>query len=99
MLDGELFSLTKIEKRGEEKPRTQGRCRPRGRPFDSKITVRKTAAGWQLCTDGACGVLPAGSRLLRHKPWPVDRFMFEDKDEAIKAGQVLAEYLQTEFVE
>ena len=98
MLDGELFSLTNIEGSGRKENRTQGSRKQRGRPFDSKITVRKTVAGWQLCTDGACGVLPAGSRLLRHKPWPVDRFKFEDKDEAIEAGQALAEYLQTEFL-
>jgi hypothetical protein len=69
-------------------------------PYITKITIRKAVAGWQLCTDGACGVLPAGFRLLRHPgQWPIDRFTFEKKPEAIKAGQALAEYLQTEFVE
>lgn len=69
-------------------------------PYITKVTIRRAVAGWQLCTDGACGVLPAGGRLLRHPgQWPIDRFTFEKKPEAIKAGQALAEYLQTEFLE
>ena len=41
------------------------------------------------------GILPAGGRLLRAKPWPVDRFIFEDEKEANENAEALAAYLGT----
>jgi hypothetical protein len=44
---------------------------------------------------GDCGVLPAGSRLLKAKPWPIDRFIFDTEEEAKDAAEALAQYLGT----
>ena len=41
------------------------------------------------------GILPAGGRLLRGKPWPVEQFTFEDEEEANKNAEALAAYLGT----
>ena len=93
MSDDELFALSEIETPVDKSRKATGRA------FDSKITIRKAVAGWQLCTDGVCGVLPAGGRLLRGKPWPIDRFIFDTKGEAREAGEALATYLGTSFQE
>ena len=89
MSDEELFALSEIETPVDKSRKATGRA------FDSKITIRKAVAGWQLCTDGACGVLPAGGRLLRGKPWPIDRFIFDTKQDATDAAEKLAAYLGT----
>ena len=87
----DLFDSSEIETGPKDRRRRAG-----SRTFDSKITVRKAVAGWQLCTDGACGVLPAGGRLLRGKPWPIDRFIFDTEEEAREAAEKLAAYLGTD---
>ena len=66
------------------------------RSFTSSITVMEKADGWRLHTDGDCGVLPAGSRLLKAKPWPIDRFIFDTEEEAKHAAEALAQYLGTQ---
>ena len=95
----EEVQAAELERRRAER-KAQRAKRQGSHSYITKVTVRRAVAGWQLCVDGICGVVPAGFRLLRHKgSWPIDRFTFEKKPEAIKAGQALAEYLQTEFVE
>jgi hypothetical protein len=68
----------------------------KGRPNTSNVAVIEEADGWRLYTVGDCGVLPAGSRLLRAKPWPVDRFIFDTEEEAREAAEKLAAYLGTD---
>lgn len=70
-----------------------------GRAHTSNVAVVEEPEGWRLYTVGDCGVLPAGSRLLRAKPWPVDRFIFDTEEEAREAGEALATYLGTSFQE
>jgi len=41
------------------------------------------------------GASPAGFRLLKSEPWPVDQFVFDTREEAIKAAEKLAKYLGT----
>ena len=36
---------------------------------------------------GDCGVLPAGSRLLKGQPWPIVRFVFDTEEEAREAAE------------
>ena len=69
-----------------------------GRSHTSNVAVVEEPEGWRLYTVGDCGVLPAGSRLLRAKPWPVDRFIFDTKQDATDAAEALAEYLGTTFL-
>ena len=56
------------------------------------------ANGWRLYTVGDCGVLPAGGRLLKAEPWPIDGFIFDTKQDATDAAEALAEYLGTTFL-
>ena len=86
----DLFDSSEIESLPKERRRRAG-----GRTFTSKITVRKAVGGWQLCTIGECGLLPAGGRLLKAKPWPIDRFTFDTEGEAREAAEKLAAYLGT----
>jgi len=44
-------------------------------------------------------VLPAGSRLLKGQPWPIDRFIFDTEEEAKDAAEALAKYLGTQITE
>ena len=41
---------------------------------------------------------PAGSRLLKKEPWPIDRFVFPTQEEANDAAEALAKYLGTKVV-
>jgi len=41
------------------------------------------------------GVIPAGFRLLKTEPWPIDRFDYSTKTEALIAAEKLAKYLGT----
>ena len=66
------------------------------RPFTSSIAINEHTDGWRLHTGGDCGVLPAGSRLLKGQPWPIDRFIFDTEEEAKTAAEALAQYLGTQ---
>lgn len=67
------------------------------RPIKSQIVVRQTDNGWKLFTRYAGALSPAGPRLFRSQPWPIDRFSFGDDQSAAKqAAEKLAEYLGTE---
>jgi len=90
----DLFDSSEIESRPKDRRRRAG-----SRTFDSAIAVRKGDDGWRLYTIGACGVLPAGGRLLKAKPWPIDRFIFDTEEEAREAAEALASYLGTSFQE
>lgn len=87
--DGELFDGNDLYSRKNPKKGSGGRG------FSSKIGLRKTVGGWRLFTISSLGLLPAGGRLLKGKPWPVDRFIFEDEEEAKKNAEALAAYLGT----
>ena len=87
--DPELFDGNEIYSRKNPKKGAGGRS------FTSTIAVRKAVGGWRLCTISAVGVSPAGGRLLKSKPWPVDRFIFENEEEAKKNAEALAAYLGT----
>ena len=67
-----------------------------GRAHTSNIAVVEEPEGWRLYTVGDCGVLPAGSRLLKGQPWPIDRFIFDTEEEAKHAAEALAQYLGTQ---
>ena len=41
---------------------------------------------------------PLGSRLLKAKPWPIDRFVFDTEEEAREAAEKLVAYLGTNLV-
>ena len=65
------------------------------RSVTSSIAIKEHTDGWRLHTVGDCGVLPAGSRLFRKEPWPIDRFIFDTEEEAREAAEALAAYLGT----
>ena len=93
MSSHELFNPKSFASR----PAKPKRRKPGKREVDSSITYRKDADGWRLYTVGACGVLPAGSRLLKGQPWPIDRFVFNTEEEAMESAQALAKYHKTKF--
>ncbi len=66
-----------------------------GRSNTSDVAIMEEPEGWRLYTVGDCGVLPAGSRLLKGQPWPIDRFIFDTEEEAKDAAEALASYLGT----
>ena len=84
----DLFDSSEIETGPKDRRRRAG-----SRTFDSTIAVHKDDDGWRLYTVGACGLLPAGGRLLKAKPWPIDRFTFDTEGEAREAAEKLAAYL------
>lgn len=65
------------------------------RPFCGQIAVEELRGGWRLVTVGELGVLPAGPRLLKSEPWPVTQFKFDTNEEATRAAERLARYLDT----
>ena len=93
MSSHELFN----SKSFASKPAKPKRRKPGKREVDSSITYRKDADGWRFYTVGACGVLPAGSRLLKGQPWPIDRFVFNTEEETLEAAQAMAKYHKTKF--
>ena len=93
MSSHELFNPKSFASRSA-KPK---RRKPGKREVDSSITYRKDADGWRFYTVGACGVLPAGSRLLKGQPWPIDQFVFNTEEESLEAAQALAKYHKTKF--
>ena len=65
------------------------------RPFCGQIGVEEQDGGWRLLAVGELGVLPAGPRLLKSEPWPIEKFVYETEAEANKAAEKLARYLDT----
>lgn len=63
------------------------------RSVSSDVIIREHAEGWQLCTICMGSVHPAGHRLLKRKPWPIDRFIFDTEEEANEAAEKLRSYL------
>jgi len=63
------------------------------RSVSSDVIIREHAEGWQLCTICMGSVQPAGRRLLKRKPWPIDRFVFDTQEEANEAAEKLRAYL------
>ena len=61
--------------------------------------VRKHSDGWRLFTVAFGREQPAGHRLLKKEPWPVDRFTFPTKEEANDAAEALAKYLGTKLID
>ena len=96
-MSDELFFDFNDEIERQPKEASARRVASGGRPHTSKITVMEETGGWRLHTVGDCGVLPAGSRLFRKEPWPIDRFIFDTEEEAREAGEALASYLGTSF--
>ena len=66
---------------------------------NSVITIKKQSDGWRLFTVAFGREQPAGSRLLKRQPWPIDQFSFQTQEEAINAAEALAKYLGTTFKE
>ena len=96
MSEDELFFDFNDSQRPTEKPkRNQGGGR---RSVASAIIVRKHADCWRLFTVAFDREQPAGSRLLKKEPWPVDRFIFQTKEEANDAAEALAKYLGTKVI-
>ena len=96
MFENDLFS---DYNNGNANPPSKSPKRKRGagnRPFTSSIAIKEHTDGWRLHTVGDCGVLPAGSRLLKAKPWPIDRFIFDTEEKAKHAAEALAQYLGTQ---
>jgi len=57
--------------------------------------VEELSGVWRLMAFSTMGASPAGFRLLKSEPWPVDQFVFDTREEAIKAAEKLAKYLGT----
>ena len=95
MFEDELFFDFNDESANPPSKSPKRKRRAGSRPFTSSIAIKKHPDGWRLYTVGDCGVLPAGSRLLKGQPWPIDRFIFDTEDEAREAGEALATYLGT----
>ena len=84
----------------EQKPKHKPERNKTGnrRSVSSDVIIREHAEGWQLCTICMGSVHPAGHRLLKGQPWPIERFIFDNKEEATDAAKALAEYLGTEYL-
>ena len=96
MFENDLFSN---HNNGNANPTCKSPKRKRragNRPFTSSIAIKAHLDGWRLHTVGDCGVLPAGGRLLKGQPWPIDRFIFDTEEEAKDAAEALAQYLGTQ---
>ncbi len=50
--------------------------------------------GFQLMTKSMLGNHPAGGRLLKAEPHPIEKFSFDNKMEADEAAEKLQEYLK-----
>ena len=61
--------------------------------------VREHTDGWRLFTVAFDREQPAGSRLLKKEPWPIDRFVFPTQEEANDAAEALAKYLGTKVID
>ena len=61
--------------------------------------VREHTDGWRLFTAAFGRELPAGHRLFKKEPWPIDRFTFSTKQEANDAAEALAKYLGTKVID
>ena len=97
MSEDELFFDLNDSRKPAEKPRrNKGGGR---RSVTSAITVREHTDGWRLFTVAFDREQPAGHRLLKKEPWPVDRFTFPTKEEANDAAEALAKYLGTKLID
>ena len=47
-----------------------------------RVVIRKTIRGYSLYIQSCGGESPAGSRLARGKPLPIDKWDYEDEEEA-----------------
>ena len=90
-----LFDLNDSRRPAEKPKRNKGGRRS----VSSVITIREHTDGWRLFTVAFGREQPAGHRLLKHQPWPIDQFSFQTKEEAINAAESLAKYLGTTFKE
>ena len=91
MSEDELFFDFNDEHKPKHKPernKTGNR-----RSVSSDVIISEHAEGWQLCTSCMGSVHPAGFRLLKKKPWPIDRFVFDTQEEANEAAEKLRAYL------
>ena len=96
MFEDELFFDFNDESASPPSKSPKRKRRAGSRPFTSSIAIKEHADGWRLHTVGDCGVLPAGSRLLKSQPCPIDRFIFDTEEEAKDAAEALAKYLGTQ---
>ena len=97
MSEDELFFDLNDASRPAEKPRrNKGGGR---RSVTSAITVREHTDGWRLFTVAFGREQPAGRRLLKQQPWPIDQFSFQTKKEANDAAEALAKYLGTKVID
>jgi hypothetical protein len=97
MVDHDQFFELNDSQKPVDKPRKEksgGR-----RSINSAIIVKEEADVWRLFTVAFGREQPAGGRLLKHEPWPVDRFTFSTKQEANDAAEALAKYLGTKFID
>jgi hypothetical protein len=96
MSEDELFFDLNDSRKPAEKPKRNKGGR---RSVSSVITIREHTDGWRLFTVAFGREQPAGRRLLKQQPWPIDQFSFQTKEEAINAAEALAKYLGTTFKE
>ena len=90
MSEDELFFDFNDASRPAEKPKRNSGGR---HAVTSAITVREHTDGWRLFTVAFGRAQPAGHRLLKKQPWPIDRFVFDTEEEAIEAAEQLRNYL------
>jgi len=91
----QFFDFNDSRKPVEKLPRSN---KGKGRSFDSVVIVKQEADVWRLFTVSFGREQPAGGRLLKKEPWPIDRFTFSNKEEANDAAEALAKYLGTKFI-
>ena len=96
MSEDELFFDLNDASRPAEKPKRNSGGR---HAVTSAITVREHTDGWRLFTVAFDREQPAGSRLLKKEPWPIDRFVFPTQEEANDAAEALAKYLGTTVID
>ena len=96
MSEDELFFDLNDSRKPAEKPKRNKGGR---RSVSSVITIREHTDGWRLFTVAFGREQPAGHRLFKKEPWPIDRFTFSTKQEANDAAEALAKYLGTKVID
>tara|TARA_R100001163_G_C4951828_1_gene119281 strand:- start:60 stop:362 length:303 start_codon:yes stop_codon:yes gene_type:complete len=88
-----LFDFNDARKTWSTDKKSKRKKTNKGRSVSSFIFVREECDGWRLFTVCLGCEQPAGHRLLKKKPWPIEKFLFDTKQEAEENAEALAAYL------
>ena len=88
-----LFDFNDVRKAWSPTNKSERKKKNGGSSVSSSVVVREECDGWRLFTVCFGCEHPAGHRLLKRKPWPIDRFVFDTEEEANEAAEKLRAYL------